>query len=175
FDPTSVHSSPTIGPLILYNQDLVKLQSTHETQGYRAAISVSKGQFIQAGFDRGYEFGGKMGLVAGWVRGVAEGLVFAVGEGAMAKEIQELVRELAREVVVEKLLGREWVDEEGVWRWEVLSWDGEKRIQGEGGIEEVDLDLVVQSHPVLRKWVGRLTEVAAKLGLDIHGPSGVEE
>lgn len=116
-----------------------------------------------------------MGLVAGWVQGVAEGLVFAVGEGAMAKEIKELVRELVREVVVEKLLGREWVDEEGGWRWEVLCWDGEKRIQGEGGIEEVDLDLVVQSHPVLRKWVVKLTEVAAKLGLDIHGPRGGEE
>ncbi|RPB20231.1 hypothetical protein L211DRAFT_530699 [Terfezia boudieri ATCC MYA-4762] len=120
----------------LYNQDLVKLQSTHETRGYRTAISVSKDQFIQ-----GYEFGRKMGLVAGWVRGV----------------------------VVEKLLEREWVGEEWVWRWEVLSWDGEKRIQGEGGIEEVGLDLVVQGHSVLRKWVGRLTEVAGKLGLDIHG------
>ena len=113
-----------------------------------------------------------MGLVAGWVRGVAEGLVYAIGEGEMAKEMKGLVRELEREVVVEKLLGREWVDEEGGWRWEVLSWDGERRVQGEWGIEEVDLDLVVQSHPVLRRWVGRLTVVAGTLGLDIHGVRG---
>ena len=113
-----------------------------------------------------------MGLVAGWVRGVAEGLVYAVGEAEMAKEMKGLVRELEREVVVEKLLGRNWVDEEGGWMWEVLSWEGEKRVQGEGAIKEVDLDLVVQSHPVLRRWVGRLTEAAGKLGLDIHGTRG---
>ncbi|KAF8419686.1 hypothetical protein EV426DRAFT_614362 [Tirmania nivea] len=175
FDSISAPSSPTTGPSTLYNQDLVKLQSTHVTEGYRAAISVSKGQFIQAGFDRGYEFGGKMGLVAGWVRGVAEGLVYAAGEGEMAKEMKGLMKQLEREVVVEKLLGREWIDEEGGWRWKVLSWEGEKRVQREGGIEEVDLDLVVQSHPVLRKWVERLTDVAGKLGLNIHGPRGDEE
>ena len=117
-----------------------------------------------------------MGLVAGWVRGVAEGLVYAVREGEMAKEVKGLVRELEREVVVEKLLGREWVDEEGGWRWDVLSWEGDKRVQSEGGKEEdLDMDLVEQSHPVLRKWVGRLTEVAGKLGLNIHGARGDKE
>jgi len=116
-----------------------------------------------------------MGLVAGWVQGVAEGLVYAVGDGEMVKEVKGLVRELEREIVMEKLLGREWIDEEGRWKWAVLSWEGEQRAQGSEGAGVMDLDLVVQSHPVLRRWIGRLTEVAGKLGLDIHETSGGKE
>ncbi|KAF8471982.1 hypothetical protein BDZ91DRAFT_617088, partial [Kalaharituber pfeilii] len=157
FHSSSRPSSPYLTAnttLLPTTPDLIKLHSQHSTLGYRAAISVSKNKYIQIGFDRGYEFGGKVGLVVGWVRGVAEGLVHVAAGGEREREMKGMLKELEMELAVEKVLGREWIDEEGMWKWNIGTWD---RDQDEEG---VDLDLVVQSHPVIRKWVNKVTEMA---------------
>ena len=187
------------------------------------------------GFDSGYELGGRLGLVAGWVRGVAEGLVYAVsargsclgrdgagagvgvtdesgemgdgddGEGAqggggrgvgLIREVRALARDVEREVVAEKIFGSEYFLESGIPRWRVGRWTAaagegveveeggevgkeEQEEEEDGQLEEaeevehpgldldLDLDLVAQSHPVLHKWVSRVTLLARKLGLDV--------
>ena len=54
--------------------DLQKLRQTHVTLGYRDGIAASKARSLQPGFDEGYPLGGRIGLAAGWVRGVLQGL-----------------------------------------------------------------------------------------------------
>lgn len=108
-----------------------------------------------------------LGLRAGYLLGVLEGLDAAlggdgrkgIGEGEGKREIGErgievrkMVEEARRELVVERVFGREWWGEDGVWRFEV---------EGEG----VTFERVVECHPVLRRWGGRVAGVMGLLGL----------
>ena len=228
--PCPLDSAASTTTLCEANPDLTKLRRVHQNEGYLAGISESKSAFVQLGFDGGYELGGRLGLVAGWVRGVAEGLVYAVGvsgpclsgswvgagagavggsremegdddergvEGSggrgvgLIREVRALAKEVEREVVPEKIFCQEYFLENGVPRWRVGRWKASEGVEvGKGRVVEeeeeetgevllleeiegvehhsLDLDLVAQSHPVLRKWVSRVTLLANKLGLDIN-------
>ncbi|KAI5801686.1 hypothetical protein DFH27DRAFT_622993 [Peziza echinospora] len=151
--------------------DLFKLKSTHNTQGYLAGLTSTKPVYIQAGFDEGYKFGGKLGMVVGWVRGVGEGLL-AVRPGE--RRMREAVGEMERELSVERVFAGEFVDGEGRARWAVGTWEGAEKgekVGGEGE-EEEDVDLLVQSHPLVRKWVERMVGLAREVGLDVVGGGG---
>ena len=55
--------------------DIPRLRSIHITSGYRDGIATGKMQSVQAGFDEGYSLGAVLGLKAGWILGVLEGLI----------------------------------------------------------------------------------------------------
>ena len=72
------------------------LERVHLTSGYRDGIADGKMQSVQAGFDEGYSLGAVIGLRAGWILGVFDGLLgmmacaqrerLSAGKTGMAKE-----------------------------------------------------------------------------------------
>lgn len=152
-DPSSSFSeSRTPSPSSSESRDVARLRRTHTTQGYRDGIARGKTTHLQDGFDEGYSLGGRFGLLTGWVLGVAEGL----RDGKMCAEA-------AAELALEKIFGREYFDERGVWTYEV------------GGEGEETLDRVVERHPVVVKWVERVKEEARRRGLEVVGLGEGEE
>ncbi|KAL0640752.1 Essential protein Yae1, N terminal [Maublancomyces gigas] len=128
------------------SRDMARLRRTHTTQGYRDGIARGKSTHLQDGFDEGYSLGGRFGLLTGWVLGVAEGL-----------RDEKLRAEAAAGLALEKIFAREYFDETGVWKYDV------------GVGEEETLDRVVERHPVVVRWVGRVKEEARRRGLEVGG------
>lgn len=131
------------------SRDIARLRRTHTTQGYRDGIARGKSTHLQDGFDEGYSLGGRFGLLTGWVLGVAEGL-----------RDEKLCAEATAELALEKIFGKEYFDERGVWKYEV---------------GEETLDRVVERHPVVVKWVRRVKEEARRRGLEVVGLGEEEE
>lgn len=134
------------------SRDIARLRRTHTTQGYRDGIARGKGAHLQDGFDEGYSLGGRFGLRTGWVLGVVEGL-----------RDERLRAEAAAGLALEKVFSREYFDESGVWTYDVG--------------EQETLDMVVERHPLVVKWVQRVLEEARKRGLEVVavGEEGEEE
>ncbi|OJJ84320.1 Yae1 family protein [Aspergillus glaucus CBS 516.65] len=69
--------------------DLPSLRRQHVTTGYRDGISLSKGEHVQDGFDAGFPVGAQLGMRAGTVLGIMEGVLRGyeskVGGGAVKK------------------------------------------------------------------------------------------
>ncbi|KUM63114.1 hypothetical protein ACN42_g3983 [Penicillium freii] len=55
--------------------DLPSLRRQHVTAGYRDGTSASKGAHVQEGFDGGFPVGAQLGMRAGTVLGIMEGLL----------------------------------------------------------------------------------------------------
>ncbi|KAJ6157594.1 Essential protein Yae1 N-terminal [Penicillium chermesinum] len=68
--------------------DLPSLRRQHVTAGYRDGLSKSKGQHVQAGFDGGFPVGAQLGMRAGTVLGILEGISRGLEErgGGVAKK-----------------------------------------------------------------------------------------
>ncbi|KAK3700400.1 Essential protein Yae1, N terminal [Vermiconidia calcicola] len=131
--------------------DIPRLRTQHTTAGYRDGLSTSKESHVQAGFDEGYALGAELGLRGGWVLGVLEGLA------AKQRHVKDLLRQAEEELDVGKLFGQEWFGEDGVWRYDVA-----------GPEEGVTFKEVAEAHPVLRKWMGVVRELASGLGLRLE-------
>ncbi|MCJ1452729.1 Essential protein Yae1, N terminal [Mycoblastus sanguinarius] len=135
--------------------DIPRLRSTHATAGYRAGISDSKIRSLQPGFDEGYSLGAVFGLKVGYLLGVLEGLWSAYRDDyEEIKRLKSFSNEAGEELKIEKLFGKEWWDEDGVWRYEVTA---------EG--EEVTFKEVVEWHPVVKRWAQRVEEEMEKAGV----------
>ncbi|KAF2146342.1 uncharacterized protein K452DRAFT_305284 [Aplosporella prunicola CBS 121167] len=140
--------------------DIPRLRSVHVTAGYRDGIASSKSAHVQAGFDEGYPLGAVLGLRAGWLLGVLEGVAVALrGVGGERFEVaRDRVRDARRELDVGVLCGEEYFDAEGVWRFSV----------GEGeGVGEVTFETVAAAHPALVRWAGVVASVAGEEGVDL--------
>ncbi|KAK3697119.1 Essential protein Yae1, N terminal [Vermiconidia calcicola] len=135
--------------------DIPRLRTQHTTAGYRDGLSTSKESHVQAGFDEGYALGAELGLRGGWVLGVLEGLSLSRFPAAG----EHLLRQAEEELDVRKLFGQEWFGEDGVWRYDVA---------GQGEEEEVTFKEVAEAHPVLRKWMGIVRELASGLALRLE-------
>ena len=158
-------SSPILGPVDTSSlispshhtrtaeiSDIPRLREKHETEGYRDGVTEGKARHMQEGFDEGYTLGAVLGLRVGKVLGLLEGIASAVGDEKMSNEAKA-------DLSAEKVFGKEYWDEEGIWRWKV---DGE----GEGDAEVVFEDVVAQ-HPLVKKWEGIVGEEVKRLGIDL--------
>ncbi|KAF2503102.1 hypothetical protein BU16DRAFT_555125 [Lophium mytilinum] len=150
--------------------DIPAIRRSHNNAGYREGISVSKEKFIQEGFDEGYALGACIGQKVGYILGVLEGIVTAlrrtssVGNGWRdARALLELARE---ELRVEVLLGTQWVDSEGLWKWDVPGSEKEG---------EVTFIEVADAHPTLKSWVGNTEKVAREWRIDLENIEGREQ
>ncbi|KAF2643501.1 hypothetical protein P280DRAFT_467528 [Massarina eburnea CBS 473.64] len=139
--------------------DLPSRQRALDTDAYREGLSNSKGQFVQEGFDEGYSLGANIGLLVGYVIGVLQGFTTALSghDEARWEEAKKLWEEAQRELVIENLLGQKWIDEEGIWKWEV-----------EGKDDEVTFREVAEQHPVMKTWMGRVKDTAEKWKVDLE-------
>ncbi|KAK6341841.1 hypothetical protein TWF730_001329 [Orbilia blumenaviensis] len=173
YDPSTPHPSST-----------VRLASKHTTEGYRDGITTSKQQYVQEGFDEGYILGAALGLKVGELLGVLEGIVGTLngliaaldkradsnsgGERETLKEQlkrQKRVRETAKEeLALEKVFGREYFGEDGLWKWTT-----------EEENEEMTFDDIVLHHPLVVKWGDAVTKQAQELGLELKDGIEVED
>ncbi|KAF2110205.1 hypothetical protein BDV96DRAFT_651351 [Lophiotrema nucula] len=135
--------------------DLPSRQRALDTDAYREGLANSKGQYVQEGFDEGYSLGANVGQRVGYVLGVLQGLVGAL-RGNDATEASGLLRCAQNELAIQELLGTNWVDEEGIWKWEV-----------NGADEEVTFREVAEQHPVVRTWLGKVDDIAQRWGVDL--------
>ena len=127
---------------------------------------------MQAGFDEGFSLGAVLGLRVGYILGVLEGLVRAVqrvqkkgadeegGRQGRVEEVRELRGEAGRELGMQRVMGEEFFDGEGVWRWDVPGAEGKE--------EEFTFKEVAEAHPLVAKWMGVVREVAERWGVDLE-------
>ncbi|KAF1838761.1 hypothetical protein BDW02DRAFT_488219 [Decorospora gaudefroyi] len=158
----SAPSSPTLLATAPRNHeilsDLPSRQRALDTDAYREGLANSKGQYVQEGFDEGYSLGANLGLRAGYILGILHGFVSAwKGHDASAyKEVQGVYETAGKALAIEELLGRQWVDEEGIWKWAVVGKDGDATFRE-----------VADQHPVVKRWLGVVEELAQRWSVDL--------
>ncbi|MCJ1440829.1 MAG: Essential protein Yae1, N terminal [Stictis urceolatum] len=147
--------------------DIPRLRTTHTTAGYRDGIASARDEAVQPGFDEGHLLGAAIGIRAGYLIGVMEGIVAGI-EGCACTQFESLqsdMEAIADELLVEKLLGQDWVGEDGTWKWQVSTADGQDQ-------EDPTIAVVANSHPTLRKWSRRVE--AYLQAADLRRGDGVE-
>jgi hypothetical protein len=139
--------------------DLPSRQRALDTDAYREGLSNSKGQYVQEGFDEGFSLGANLGLLVGYILGVVQGFSVALQghDEARYKGAVALWESAQKELAIEELLGTRWVDEEGIWKWDV-----------DGKDEEVTFKEVAEQHPTVKKWMETVENTAAEWGMDLH-------
>lgn len=158
-NPVSEAQSQTHADEIL--SDLPSRQRALDTDAYREGLSNSKGQYVQEGFDEGFSLGANIGQRVGYILGVLQGFVMAWAGHNKSKfeEANGMWEAAQKELAIEKLLGQDWVNEEGIWKWEV---------HGEERDGEVTFQEVAAQHPVLKSWLEKVATLADKWGVDLQ-------
>ena len=156
--------SPPTSPTTADPSDIPRLRGTHSTAGYRAGISTSKEQTLQAGFDEGYSLGAFFGLRVGYLLGALEGLYVAHSQESEGRtRLAQLGKEAREQLTLEKIFGREWWGEDGIWKYEV-----------QGKEEEVTFPEVVNAHPLVRTWVEKVEQEIKIAGIMVGRFQGRE-
>lgn len=139
--------------------DLPSRQRALDTDAYREGLANSKGQHVQEGFDEGYSLGANLGLLVGYILGVLQGstTAFAGRDEARWKEAKQRWEDAQKELAIEGLLGQQWVDEEGIWKWDV-----------QGKEDQVTFKEVAEQHPVINGWSEKVKQMAEQWGLDLE-------
>lgn len=146
------------GPTHEMLSDLPSRQRALDADAYREGLASAKGQHVQEGFDEGYALGADIGLRIGYVLGVLRGFIGAWKSHNQDNydEVVKLYKEAQKELAIEQLLGQSWVDEEGIWKWEVHGADGEATFRE-----------VAAQHPVVKKWDDKAQELAMRWSVDL--------
>ncbi|KAJ4326389.1 Essential protein Yae1, N terminal [Neodidymelliopsis sp. IMI 364377] len=149
--------------------DLPSRQRALDADAYREGLASAKGQYVQEGFDEGYALGADLGLRVGYILGVLRGFVGAwKGQDQEAyAEVSKLYADAQKELAIEQLLGQTWIDEEGIWKWEVKGADGDATFRE-----------VAAQHPVVKRWDELVDGLARRWGVDLKAVekmSGKEE
>lgn len=160
----SAPASPTLSANVPHARaheilsDLPSRQRALDTDAYREGLANSKGKYVQEGFDEGYSLGANLGLRVGYILGVLQGFVAAWrGHNEQVhKEVAQVFDSACKELAIEELLGRQWVDEEGIWKWGVVGKDDDPTFRE-----------VSDQHPVVKKWMGVIEDLAKRWDVDL--------
>lgn len=138
--------------------DLPSRQRALDTDAYREGLSTSKGQYVQEGFDEGYSLGANLGQRVGYILGALQGFVMAWKghDEVQFQEAMTLWDSAQKELAIEELLGQNWVDEEGIWKWQV-----------KGAEVDVTFREVAEQHPTIKSWMRKVKDAAHKWGADL--------
>ncbi|PQE16192.1 ABC1 domain containing protein [Rutstroemia sp. NJR-2017a BVV2] len=159
----SAPGSPSFGGEQETVSDIPRLKEKHETDGYRDGVTQGKAQSVQKGFDEGYGLGAVLGLEIGRMIGILEGLFGAVTAAASknadmwseeVRRMEDLLRRAKEELKTEKVFGREWWDEDGIWKFEVPG-------------EDVVFPDVAAAHPLVKQWGEIIRREIEKWTLDM--------
>ncbi|KAM3087038.1 Essential protein Yae1, N terminal [Clarireedia jacksonii] len=160
----SAPGSPTFGGERETVSDIPRLKEKHETDGYRDGVTQGKAQSVQKGFDEGYGLGAVLGLEIGRIVGILEGLFGAVTVAASknadmwseeARRMEDLLRRAKEELKTEKVFGREWWGEDGIWKFDVSD--------------------VAAAHPLVKQWGEIVQRETEKWTLDMKLMEGNDE
>ncbi|MCJ1258692.1 Essential protein Yae1, N terminal [Lignoscripta atroalba] len=144
--------------------DIPRLRTTHTTSGYRDGIAASKTQSLQPGFDEGYSLGAVLGLRAGYILGVLEGIYISLHDDQPEKAKCRAILDQARQDLnLQRVFGREVWAEDGTWAYETEGSDG-----------EMTFEEVADAHPLLRQWRTKLDELVQEWGVQIAKFEGEE-
>lgn len=147
--------------------DMHRLEQEHTTAGYRDGIAVAKASSIQAGFDEGFSLGGTIGLKAGRLLGLLEGIVGALGgDNALASESEsanKLLAEARTELDLRNVFSPKFWNDDGTWKYEM----DEKDAEDEGAVL---FSHVAEAHPLVKKWTATVQEQMGKWGLQEELP-----
>lgn len=139
--------------------DLPSRQRALDTDAYREGLATSKGQFVQEGFDEGYSLGANLGLRVGYIVGILQGLT-AAWKGQTEEnyiEAKGVFDNAQSELAIQELLSQKFVDEEGIWKWEV-----------KGKEDDPTFREVAAQHPSIKKWTAVVEELTARWHVDLH-------
>ncbi|KAL8630757.1 hypothetical protein Q9189_003517 [Teloschistes chrysophthalmus] len=172
-DSPSPSPKSTTAPHTTDPSDIPRLRSIHVTNGYREGITTAKEQALQPAFDEAYPLGAFLGLRAGYILGILEGLCSAYGSASRqydaadgeaeevdkAKEEEEgrlkaLLGQAREELRIEHLFGKEFWGSDGLWAYDV-----------QGSDDDITFREVADQHPVVRKWLARAMDEVRKTGI----------
>jgi hypothetical protein len=169
--------------------EVPRMQSIHNTAGYRDGVAASKEGHVQDGFDEGYTLGAEIGFRVGWIIGVLEGLLVgahsstATSPADVSKTLPRLavsssqgdqeaafhVQDTARQLLVEArseltpqiLYSEEYFQPDGVWKYELSAAD---HVTAESG---TTFSTVAAEHPLVFKWNCKVRQLSNSIGADL--------
>ena len=144
--------------------DIPRLRSIHATAGYRDGVSEAKGQSLQAGFDEGYSIGAAFGLRVGCLLGAVEGLLLATRKRMpemqrQAHDLEGQFEKMKDDLTLEKVFDRKWWDNDELWN------TGCHLQQSEERTDEISIQQIFDSHPLIERWSLILKEERKRLHL----------
>ena len=159
-----VHADQNLPP------DTRRLQVTHSTTGYREGITEGKAQSIQAGFDEGYGLGANIGLKAGHILGLLEGITAALGQHSAGDadhpnehaRVNQLLVSARVELKTESIFDEACWTPDGSWKYDVES----SRHDGEILFEDV-----AEAPPLITKWTRTAHEEMQRWDLHLELPA----
>ncbi|KAI1771604.1 hypothetical protein F4818DRAFT_196384 [Hypoxylon cercidicola] len=151
--PSSATSQIAASEYNAISLDTRKLQAQHSTEGYRDGIANGKADRIQAGFDQGFALGANIGLSAGRLLGVLEGLVASFGENGLDEpaQIGQLLSDATKELSESSIFAEEYWGHDGTWKYPVA--------QEEVGNKDEMLANIARRHPGIAKWEKKVKDV----------------
>ncbi|KAI1154129.1 hypothetical protein F4825DRAFT_412686 [Nemania diffusa] len=144
--PEPAASALQDSPDMFMSLDSRRLQAQHNTVGYREGITAGKAGSIQAGFDQGFALGANVGIRAGQVLGLLEGIRAALAEAGPAErsaDADSLLSQAAAELNPESVFTSEFWASDGTWTYPVTA-------SHETG--EIIYPDVADQHPLIAKW-----------------------
>ncbi|KAI1293426.1 hypothetical protein F5Y03DRAFT_328778 [Xylaria venustula] len=123
--------------------DTRRLRAQHHTVGYREGITAGKARSIQAGFDHGFSLGAAIGIRAGQLLGLMEGIGAALAHAGHSAHVDGLLSRAAVELSPASVFTSEYWAADGTWTYPVTA------SRDDGEIFYTD---VADQHPLLAKW-----------------------
>ncbi|KAF2963220.1 hypothetical protein GQX73_g10353 [Xylaria multiplex] len=145
------HGNPDI------SLDTRRLQAQHNTVGYREGITAGKASSIQSGFDQGFVLGANIGIRAGQILGLLEGISAALVESDKSVRAYGLLSQATAELNPESLFTSEFWAPDGTWTYPVTAADEDS---------EIVYPDVADQHPILTKWSRIVCDEAERWQID---------
>ncbi|KAK5633901.1 hypothetical protein RRF57_009615 [Xylaria bambusicola] len=137
--------------------DTQSLQAQHHTVGYRDGITAGKADSIQTGFDQGFSLGAYIGLKAGQLLGLLEGIGAALAKTDDSDHARKLLSQATAELNPECVFTSEFWAADGSWVYPVTA-------SHEGG--EIIYSDVADQHPLIAKWSRIVRDEADRWQID---------
>ncbi|KAI1122839.1 hypothetical protein F5Y10DRAFT_253225 [Nemania abortiva] len=163
-DADSPLNGPAVSALresdVSMSLDTRRLQAQHTTVGYREGITAGKAGSIQVGFDQGFALGANIGIRAGQILGLLEGIRVALAEAGPSEEyvrVDTLLSQATAELNPESVFTSEFWAPDGTWTYPVT-------VPHED--DEIIYPDVAGQHPLVAKWTRITCDEADRLHID---------
>lgn len=171
-DPSDIPRLRSIHVTAGYRDGIASSKAAYVQEGFDEGFSLG----AVLGRRVGYVLGGLEGMVNALKQGGREGEERRVkgverarrGDGdeaagdeegrrkALVDETKRLHADAQKELKTEKVFGREYFNEEGIWHYDV-----------EGAEQDTTFEVVADAHPLLKSWEGRIADLTRRWNIDM--------